>query len=1082
MQWLAQVSVRRPVLASVLILTLVFLGVFSYYRLNVERWPNIDIPFVSISTRVLGASPEEVETDVTDKIEAAVNTISGIDTLSSTSAEGFSLVFVQFLLEKDIDVAVQEIRDKINLALPDLPAEIEPPVVERFDPGAVPVLMYALSSSRPVRDITEYADKVIRPALEGTAGVGQVEIIGGQARQINIFVDPAKLQAYGLGVAEVIRTLQAQNVQVPAGSLDQGAERLTIRTLGRVDSLAQLERVVIASRDRVPIALGDVARIEDGAAEAETVANVDGARAVILRVRKQSGTNTLAVVEAVKERVHALESTLASGYELRRIRDQAVFVEASTHAVQEHLLLGSILAALVVLVFLWNWRSTIIAAIAIPTSLISTFALLSAMGLTLNTITLLALALVVGIVIDDAIVVLENIYRFIHEKGMAPAQAAIEGTREIGPAVSATTLSLIAVFLPLAFMSGIVGRFMSSFGYTMAFAIGISLLVSFTLTPSLAARWLSARRGGQSAPGSGQAASDATEGAIHSAPAGQSRGRIYGALERWYLRLLGASLRRRWVVVVLILVTLFSIAPIGAAVNQNFLPEDDESQFEVVVRAPEGWTLEATERLATQLGLEVRRLPGVEYTVVTVGDDPQRTPNRFTLFVRLTDVTTRTLSQPVLMARVRDEVLPKYAYLGLRTQVSLASEFGGGFEPINYVISGPDLAVLTRAAEVGEKVLRETPGVVDVNSSLISRKPQLGITVDRARAADLGVSVMDAAMALRVLVGGMQVSTYTEGGEQYEVHMRAEPAYRRNLEGLNQLTVGTPPVGALPLEQVVRIDRGVGPSVIDRFNRRRQVTLTANLLPNTDQAGILRQLDSAIRALDLPAGYATNFAGAAEAQGEQAAAFMTAFMLSFVFMYLVLAAQFESWIHPITILLSLPLTVPFALLSILLLHGSLNILSQLGILVLFGVVKKNAILQIDHANQLRAQGLDRNAAIVAASRDRLRPILMTTIAFVAGMIPLAISRGVGAETNRAMSSVIIGGQVLSLVLTLVAIPVIYSLFDDLSRVRVFGRVADLVGLVWGRMLARLRGSAQVGPAPSMVPEVADADGQVEEGS
>jgi HAE1 family hydrophobic/amphiphilic exporter-1 len=1065
MQWLAQISVRRPILASVLILTLVFLGIFSYYRLNVERWPNIDIPFVTITTRVLGASPEEVETDVTDKIEAAVNTISGIDMLSSTSAEGFSIIFIQFLLEKDIDVAVQEVRDKVNVTLPDLPTEIDLPVIERLDPGATPVLMYALSANRPIRDITEYADKVIRPALEGTAGVGQVQIVGGQARQINILVDPAKLRAYGLGVSEVIRTLQAQNVQVPAGSLDQGAERITIRTLGRVDSLAQLERVVIASRDRVPIALGEIARIEDGAAEAETVANVDGERAVILRVRKQSGSNTLRVVEAVKERVHSLETTLAPGYELQIIRDQAVFVEASTHAVQEHLILGSILAALVVLVFLWNWRSTIIAAIAIPASLISTFALLSAMGLTLNTITLLALALVVGIVIDDAIVVLENIYRFIHEKGMPPKQAAIEGTREIGPAVTATTLSLIAVFLPLAFMGGIVGRFMASFGYTMAFAIGVSLLVSFTLTPSLASRWLSRRTKPDNA-----AHGEVSEVAI-AKPSGESRGRIYGTVEQWYLRLLGASLRRRWVVGILILVTLFSIAPLGAAVNQNFLPEDDESQFDVIVRAPEGWTLAATERLANQMGLEIRRLPGVQHTVVTVGDDAQRTPNRFSLFVKLTDVNERTLSQHTLMARVRDEVLPKYTYLGLRTKVSLASEFGEGFEPISYVISGPDLAVLTSAAEVGEKALREMPGVVDVNSSLIARKPQLGITVDRARAADLGVSVMDAAMALRVLVGGIEVSTYTEGGEQYEVHMRAEPAYRRNLEGLGQLTAGSVSLGAVPLEQVVQIDRGVGPSVIDRFNRRRQVTLTANLLPNTDQAGVLQQLDSTIRGLGLPAGYATNFAGAAEAQGEQAAAFMTAFMLSFVFMYLVLAAQFESWSHPITILLSLPLTVPFALLSILLLRGSLNILSQLGILVLFGVVKKNAILQIDHANQLRAQGLDRNAAIIAASRDRLRPILMTTIAFVAGMIPLAISSGVGAETNRAMSSVIIGGQVLSLVLTLVAIPVIYSLFDDLGRLRIMSRFAGFIrGLLTG-----LVGSLTARRATRPLPELLGSD-------
>lgn len=1046
MQWLAELSVRRPILASVLILTLVFLGTFAYYRLNVERWPDIDIPFVAVTTPVPGASPEEVEADVTDKLEAAINTISGIDTLSSTSAEGFSLIYVQFLLEKDIDVAVQEIRDKVNRTLPELPAEIDPPVVEKFDPGATPVLMYALSADRSIRDLTEYADKVIRPALEGTAGVGQVEIVGGQARQINVLVDPARLQAYGLNAAEVIRTLQAQNVQVPAGSLDQGAERVAIRTLGRVASLAQLERVVIARRDGVPIALGEIARIEDGAADAETVANVDGVRAVILRVRKQSGTNTLEVVEAVKERVHGIETALAPGYALRLIRDQAVFVEASTHAVQEHLILGSILAALVVLVFLWNWRSTVIAAIAIPTSLISTFALLSAIGLTLNTITLLALALVVGIVIDDAIVVLENIYRFIHEKGLPPVQAAIEGTREIGGAVSATTLSLIAVFLPLAFMSGIVGRFMASFGYTMAFAIGVSLLVSFTLTPALAARWLS-RRGG---PGVAK-------------PPEASRGRIYGAVERWYLRLLGASLRRRRVVAVLILATLVSMAPIGAAVNQTFLPEDDESQFDVIVRAPDGWTLEATERLANRMSAAVRRLPGVEHTVVTIADDPQRTPNRFTVFVRLTEVNRRAESQHALMARVRDEILPDYAHLGLRTEVSLASEFGGGFQPVNYVISGPDLAVLTRAAEAGEQVLRAIPGVVDINSSLSGRKPQLGITVDRARAADLGVSVLDAAMALRVLVGGVEVSTYAEGGEQYEVQMRAEPAYRRNLEGLSRLTAGSISLGAVPLEQVVRIDRGEGPSVIDRFNRRRQVTLTANLLPNTDQAGVLQRLDAAIRAA-LPAGYATNYAGAADAQQEQAEAFMTAFMLSFVFMYLVLAAQFESWIHPVTILLSLPLTVPFALLSILVTRGSLNVLSQLGILVLFGVVKKNAILQIDHTRQLRAQGLNREAAIIAASRDRLRPILMTTIAFVAGMIPLAVSTGVGAETNRAMSSVIIGGQVLSLVLTLVAIPVIYSLFDDLVQVKMPSRVRAAAGRLWAGVPAILSPRRAVQPA------------------
>ncbi|MGH2373140.1 MAG: efflux RND transporter permease subunit, partial [bacterium] len=477
-----------------MILGLVFLGAFSYFRLNVERFPNVDIPFVIISTRLPGASPEEIETDVTDKIEAEVNSISGIDRLTSVSAEGFSTVTIQFLLEKNVDVASQEVRDKVNGILRDLPPAIDPPVISKFDVSAFPVAQLALSGDRSIRDITEYADKVIRPQLEGTAGVAQVEIIGGRKRQINVLVDAERLNAYGLSSPDIVRALQAQNVQIPAGNVDRGAQRLTLRTFGRVDSLEELEKVAVASRAGQPVTVADVAKVEDGGAEPETTATVDGRSAVILRVRKQSGENTLNVVRAVKDRLATITSTLAPGYRLELVRDQAVFIEASTHAVQEHLIVGSFLAAFVVLLFLWDGRSMVISALAIPTSLITTFALLSMMGLTLNIVTLLALALVVGIVIDDAIVVRENIYKFMHERGLPPAQAAIEGVRQVGTAVTATTFSLIAVFLPLAFMGGIVGRFMRSFGWTMAFAIAVSLLVSYTLDPAMSARWLAPKR------------------------------------------------------------------------------------------------------------------------------------------------------------------------------------------------------------------------------------------------------------------------------------------------------------------------------------------------------------------------------------------------------------------------------------------------------------------------------------------------------------------------------------------------------------------------------------------------------------
>src|SRR5579864_1029967 len=1072
MQWLAGLSVRRPVLAAVIILAMVFLGAFSYAGLKVERFPNVDIPFVIVTVVDPGASPEEIETDVTNKIEDAVSSVSGIDHTQSTSAEGISIVAIQFVLEKSIDVAAQDVQNKIN-GIPDLPAGIDPPTVLKFDPSAIPIMTVALSANRPVRDLSEYADKVLRPQLEGAGGVGQVTLVGDQARQINIWVDPDRLAAYGLPVTSVLTALQNQNVQLPAGNVDQGNTQLTLRALSRVTSPSELTTVGLTTRDGHPVTLGDVATVEDGAAEPVTTANVNGTPAVLLQITKQSGANTVNVVNALKARLRAFAPLLPSGYDLRVVRDQSVFVEASTHAVQEHLIIGSMLAALVVLLFLGSWRPTIIAALAIPTSIISTFTLIAALGMTLNMITLLALALVVGIVIDDAIVVLENIYRFMNEKGLPPVRAAIEGTREIGPAVTATTLSLIAVFLPLAFMSGIVGQFMKSFGWTMAFAIAVSLLVSFTLTPSLSARWLRGRRSPQAVPP--EAATEATpSGAVVdtgvAAESTAQRGRVYGVLDHGYRRLLEWALRRRWVVIALTLVTLISIGPLAAGVHKNFLPEDDQSQLEVVVRAPEGWTLDATNRFGTQLGAEIRRLPGVDYTIVTAGDDPQYTPNRFTIFVKLLELGKRKVSQQSLYGMIRDRVLSRYGYLGLQSQVEATSEFGGsgGFQPVDYVVSGPDLAVLTRAGDYGLAILRSIPGVVDARSSLVSGAPQLGMRIDRGRAADLGVNAVDAANAMYMLVQGIEVKSakYAESGHQYKIVIRADKLHRSNEDLLAELPVASSTTGIAALEQVVTTSRGAGPSEVTHYNRRRQVELTANLLPGTSQAAVLHQLDRKMRALGLGPAYEMTFTGQALEQGRQAAAFMTSFMLSFVFMYLVLAAQFESWIHPITILLSLPLTVPFALLSILLLNGSLNILSQLGILVLFGVVKKNAILQIDRANHLRAAGLDRNAAIIQASRDRLRPILMTTIAFVAGMIPLAASRGVGAETNRAMSSVIIGGQVLSLLLTLVAIPVIYSYFDDLQRAgagRWFSR--------WFRSGRREAASGLPGGGPAAWPAV-----------
>ncbi len=1015
MQWLAQVCVRRPVFAGVLMLIIVVLGLVGYTRLGLDQFPNIDLPFVLVVTRLDGAAPEEVETDVSDKIEGAVNTIEGIDELRSTSSEGFSQVAIAFKLDKNGDVGAQDVRDKVNTVLRDLPKGIDSPIVSKVDPQSAPIMLVALRSREPIRELTEVADKRVRRQIESISGVGQVTLIGGRAREVHIWLNPLRLKSYNLSAVDVQRAIVSQNLSTPGGSMDTGPESITLRIAGRVDTVDSLSQIVVRQQGDHSIRVADIARVEDGEQQIASVAAYDGERTVVLAIRKQSGTNTVAVVDQVKKRLAEVKRTLPHGIDLEVVRDNSESIRTGVNSVKEHLAVGAALAALVVLLFLGNVRSTLIAAISIPISIIGTFALMWMEGFSLNMLTLLALALAVGIVIDDAIVVLENIVRFINEKKIKPFPASILATREIGLAVLATTLSLMAVFVPVAFVGGIPGRFLKNFGYTMAFAVGVSLFVSFSLTPTMSARLLRA---------------DAHGGGVLD----RIVEAFYRPIEHVYMTMLRWSMRHRWAVVVLCGLSLGSCGPLMKHVPTGFIPVDDQAQFEVSLRTPEGTSAEETALVAERVAQDVRRLSGVAHTVVTVAGGDQQTENLASIYCALIDPRERKQSQLELMDIVRKQVLAKLPP-ELRVSVGEVAMISAGAShaAVQYVLVGPDLHKLEELAGEMTPIIKKSPAVVDFDTNLILGKPELKVDIDRTRAADLGVNVADVADTLRMQVAGIKVSTFAELGEEYDIRVRADQDYRRDAAALALMTVPSSKYGTIPLTQVVHTSTGTGPSQVNRLGRQRQVTFMSNVAPGLGESDVVKVMKSAFDQVHPPPEYRLVPTGRSKSSAELGAGFALAFSLSFVFMYLILAAQFESWLNPFIILLSLPLTVPFALLSLIIFHQGLNLMSALGLLVLFGVVKKNAILQIDHTNHLRTQGMRRLDAILQANKDRLRPILMTTLAFVAGMVPLALSRGIGSGNNRNISGIVIGGQTFSLLLTLIAVPVAYSLFDDVRQ-------------------------------------------------
>jgi hydrophobe/amphiphile efflux-1 (HAE1) family protein len=1049
MQKLAEICIKRPVFAAMIILALVVVGAASYFRLGVDRFPSFDLPNVSVRTSLPGGAPEEVESEVSQKIEEAVNTVEGIEELRSISAQGNSIVFATFNLNRDIDTAAQDVRDRVASVIRDLPRDVDPPIVNKFNNDSSAVMTVALSADRSVRELTELADKLVKPVLERSTGVGEINIVGGLGRAINVWVDADRLAAYQIPISTVRNAIVRQNADAPGGNVTLGNREQALRTMGRVADPKIFNDLVVATINGAPVHIRDIGYAEDGTKEQRSVARLNGVPTVTIEVRRQTGTNTVEVIEAAKAGLARIAEQLPSDVKMEVIRDQSRYIYAALHEITLHLVLGSLLASLVVLAFMRSWRSTIIAAIAIPSSVIATFGMMRALNFTLNSVTMLALVLMVGVVIDDAIVVLENIFRFVEEKKMHPWEAARAATAEIGLAVMATTFSLVVIFVPVSFMSSISGRFLYQFGITAAVAILVSLLVSFTLTPMMSARLLRA-----------------SDVASHEGEAARSRRGFYALIDRSYAWMLSLAIHHRVAVAVLALLVILSSVPLYKMVKQDFIPTDvDESEFDVNVNAPEGTSMEAMNKVMLAVEADLAATPGVQVVLATAGGGFIGGVNQGSAYVRIQPIEERSFSvarlwEGLIHGRPLEAFNTNYSqrdvmqeirsrlrkYKDLRSSVRNARSFniGGGGAEIDFVLRGPDLDLL---AQYAEELRQKAPdlGIIDADTTLKLDKPELRVEIDRARAADLGVSTEDIASALRLMVGGDQrVSRFRDEAvnDDYDVQIRLSEGQRNDPATISRLYVPRQNGELARLDNLVKIVPAKTASRIDRLDRQRQVSLRASVAPGYALADRLEALRNEVTNMHLPAAYSTAISGRARELERTFNEFIWAFLLSVIFMYMILASQFESVVHPITILLSLPLSIPFALLSLWVTGNTLNLYSALGILVLFGVVKKNAILQIDHMNGLRRKGMDRPDAIMQANRDRLRPILMTTLALVAGMMPLALGTGPGSDERRAIAVVVIGGQTLSLLLTLIVTPVAYSLLDDLGATETWRSLAS----------------------------------------
>ncbi|HUF49214.1 MAG TPA: efflux RND transporter permease subunit [Longimicrobiales bacterium] len=1021
---LSDVAIQRPVFTAMMMLGLIVLGIFSFRQLPIDQFPDVDIPIISVQTVYPGASPETVEREVTRRLEEAFNPVEGVDRITSISLESVSQVVIEFDLKRDGDQAAQDIRSKIDVIRRQLPADAEQPVVQKFDPSDQPIVSLALSSTTSgVPELTRLADEAVRRRLESVDGVGNVQIAGGLEREIRVYIDPAQMQAYGVSIPEVMGALQRQNVEAPAGRVERGTQEQLVRVIGRIRQPSEFSGVVVANRNGNPVRLGQIARIEDATEEERSLAFVNNQRAVSLDIQKVSGANTVAVADGVKEEVAVLSAALPAGVQLAVVRDNSEMIRHSVEDVIFELLLGALLTVFVVMIFLNDWKATAITSLALPVSVISSFILMNALGFTLNVLTLMALSLSIGILIDDAIVVIENIVRH-RELGEDHFSAAKWGTREIFLAVMATTFTIVAVFAPVAFMKGIIGRFFFEFGLTVAWAVLVSLFVSFTLTPMLAAWWGVDPHGAGGGHGNILTRGIGRFNSWFDAQADRYRGIVDWALHhrKATLGIAGASF-----------VGAFMLFPF---IGGGFFPESDEGMFGVMFETPEGSSLQYTRSRADAIIATLGEIEGVAYTYTTIGAGATGTVTGGSVYVQLEERGERDRDQAELMTAARERLATLY---GVTTAVGVADAGPGGAKPLMINIRGADVTQLQRLSDEVLAIMKELPGIVDVEASLGAPRPELRIEVNRELANELGLDVGQIAGTVRPLLAGQVVTRWEDPtGEERDVVLQVDPQRRASLEDVAALPIATPfraesgAAPTVPLGQVARITRGNAPAQIDRSNLERVATVSASTVSGYSIGEASSVIRAQLAGLQVPEGFDIQLGGETEQLEETFGYVVETMLLAVILIFLILASQFESFTQPFAIMLSLPLSLIGVLLALLITDDTLNMMSMIGVIMLMGLVTKNAILLVDNANERRGLGMDRHRALVEAGRVRLRPIIMTTAAMICGMLPIALALGQGGSFRAPMARAVIGGLITSTLLTLVVVPVAYTYFDDIG--------------------------------------------------